>query len=160
MSPLGPVDAYGRNKLTIERLLSNLRRQAHGPADRNVVGYDRHSARPSFMSMMLGRLAEEGRVVLDVSPFVQRDFLPIEQVAAAIRMALNHDLTGVFNIGSGASVESGVALWVIERFGRGELVISSPRVHDEFVLDVRRLRAATDWYWPAGALPNTVQLGA
>ena len=105
MSPLGPVDAYGRNKLTIERLLSNLL------GDRltvlrigNVVGYDRQSSRPSFMSMVLGRLAEEGRVVLDVSPFVQRDFLPIEQVAAAIRSVLNHDFAGVFNIGSGASV--------------------------------------------------------
>ena len=94
-------------------------------------------------------------MVLDVSPFVQRDFLPIEQVAAAIRTVLNHDLTGVFNIGSGASVEVGrLALWIIEGFGRGELLISSPRVHDEFVLDVRRLRAATDWYWPAGALPE------
>jgi UDP-glucose 4-epimerase len=155
-SPLGPIDAYGRNKLTIERLLANLL------GDRltvlrvgNIVGYDRLAARASFMSLLLGRLAEEGRVVLDVSPFVQRDFLPIEQVAAAIRTVLNHDLTGVFNIGSGASVEVGrLALWIIEGFGRGELVISSPRFHDEFVLDVRKLRAATDWYWPAGALPE------
>ena len=34
-----------------------------------------------------------------------------------------------------------VALWIIEGFGRGELVIEQPREHDAFVLDVGRLTA-------------------
>jgi UDP-glucose 4-epimerase len=58
-SPVGPVEAYGRNKLTIEHLLTNLL------GDRltvlrigNVVGYDR-AERRSFMTLMLGSLAAQ-----------------------------------------------------------------------------------------------------
>jgi dTDP-4-dehydrorhamnose reductase/UDP-glucose 4-epimerase len=155
-APVGPVDAYGRNKLTIERLLANLLGERLTVLRvGNVVGYDRIDGRPSFMSVMLGRLANEGRVTLDVSPFTRRDFLPIEQVAAAIKAVLNHRLGGTYNVGSGACVEIGrMALWVIEGFGKGELVVTSPRIHDEFALDIGKLMSATDWYWPSGALPE------
>lgn len=155
-SPVGPVDPYGRNKLTIERVLANLLGQRLTVLRvGNVVGYDRVDGRASFTSLMLGRLAGENRIVLDVSPFVRRDFLPVEQVAAAIRAVLNHRLVGTYNVGSGACVEVGrMALWVIEGFGRGELVATSPRIHDEFVLDVAKIMSATDWSWPSGALPE------
>jgi dTDP-4-dehydrorhamnose reductase/UDP-glucose 4-epimerase len=53
---------------------------------------------------------------------------------------------GVLNVGSGIPLPTGrVALWVLEGFGRGELVIESPREHDAFVLDVGRL---TSLYGP------------
>jgi len=123
----------------------------------NVVGYDR-AQRRSFMTSMLGSLAAEGRVVLDVSPFVRRDFLPVEQVAAALKALLNQGgtrdgVSGIFNVGSGTAVEVGrLVLWVIEGYGRGALVVNSPRIHDEFVLDVGRLAAVTGWQWSAGAL--------
>ena len=46
---------------------------------------------------------------------------------------------GVLNVGSGIALPTGrLALWVLEGYGRGELVIESPREHDAFVLDVGR----------------------
>jgi UDP-glucose 4-epimerase len=48
----------------------------------------------------------------------------------------------VLNIGSGIALPTGgVALWVLEGYGRGELVIERPQEHDAFVLDVVRLRS-------------------
>jgi dTDP-4-dehydrorhamnose reductase/UDP-glucose 4-epimerase len=48
----------------------------------------------------------------------------------------------VLNVGSGIALPTGrLALWVLEGYGRGELVIEAPREHDAFVLDVTRLRS-------------------
>ena len=46
----------------------------------------------------------------------------------------------MLNVGSGIALPTGrLALWVLEGYGRGELVIEAPREHDAFVLDVTRL---------------------
>jgi hypothetical protein len=46
----------------------------------------------------------------------------------------------VLNVGSGIALPTGrLALWLLEGYGRGELVIESPRKHDAFVLDVGEL---------------------
>ncbi len=142
--PLGPVDHYGRNKLTTERFLadllgSDLTILRIG----NVLAYERIPGRRSFMNAMLGSLVDDDRIMLDVSPFVRRDFLPLEELAALLAEILNRDLRGVFNVGSGTAIEVGrIALWLIEGFGRGCLSITSPRHHDEFRLEVGRLSAA------------------
>jgi dTDP-4-dehydrorhamnose reductase/UDP-glucose 4-epimerase len=47
---------------------------------------------------------------------------------------------GILNVGSGIALPTGrLALWVLEGFGRGELVIESTVEKDPFVLDVSRL---------------------
>ena len=47
---------------------------------------------------------------------------------------------GILNVGSGIALPTGrLALWLLEGYGRGELVIASPRERDAFVLDVGRL---------------------
>ena len=94
-------------------------------------------------------------MVLDVSPFVQRDFLPIEQVAAAIRAVLNHDLTGTFNVAPALRSKGRLALWMIEGFGRGELVISSPKSMMNSCSMFAELPAAADWYGRPARFPNT-----
>lgn len=143
-APIGPSDAYGRNKWITEQAL----RELLGPALTvlrigNVLGYERIPGRSSFANLMLARLKAEGRILLDVSPFVRRDFLPVEDVARALGRVVAHGLRGTFNLGSGVAVECGrIALWVLEGYGRGELLVTSPRHHDEFQLDVRRLAAA------------------
>jgi dTDP-4-dehydrorhamnose reductase/UDP-glucose 4-epimerase len=48
----------------------------------------------------------------------------------------------VLNVGSGIALPTGrMALWVLEGYGRGELVIERPEEHDAFVLDIGRLTA-------------------
>ena len=47
---------------------------------------------------------------------------------------------GILNVGSGIGLPTGrLALWILEGFGRGELVISSTEEKDAFVLDIARL---------------------
>jgi dTDP-4-dehydrorhamnose reductase/UDP-glucose 4-epimerase len=156
---LGPVDAYGRNKLASERALRSLL------GDRltvlrigNIVGYERVPGRPTFMNAMLDSLVREGRIRLDVSPFVARDFLPVEDFARVLGRVLAHDLRGTWNVGSGVAVEVGrLALWLIEGFGAGELHVTSPRHFDSFRLNIARLERAVGRFCDSGRLEATVR---
>lgn len=153
-APLGPTDHYGRNKLRTEEALRALLGEALTVLRiANVVGAERTPGRPVFMETMLASLAAEGRIRLDVSPFVRRDFIPADDFARALCAVLEHDLRGVWNLGSGRAVEVGrLALWVIEGFGRGELHVTNPRDHDAFVLDVSALERIAGPLSPAGRL--------
>jgi dTDP-4-dehydrorhamnose reductase/UDP-glucose 4-epimerase len=47
---------------------------------------------------------------------------------------------GVWNVGSGIGLPTGrLALWIMEGFGGGELLIESHEEKDRFVLDIARL---------------------
>ena len=48
----------------------------------------------------------------------------------------------MLNVGSGIGLPTGrLALWILEGYGRGELVIASTEEKDAFVLDIARLAA-------------------
>ncbi|HEV7371885.1 NAD-dependent epimerase/dehydratase family protein [Arenibaculum sp.] len=138
-APTGPSDAYGRNKLRAERaVLDIMGGRATVLRLANVIGWE--PGRRSFMGMMLSGLGREGRVTLDVSPFVRRDFLPVESVAGIIADLVVRETGGILNVGSGIGTPVGhVALWLMEGAGRGELVVTSPFERDGFHLDVARL---------------------
>jgi UDP-glucose 4-epimerase len=80
-----------------------------------------------------------------MSPFVKRDFLPVERAAELLARIAAAPPGGVLNLGSGIALPAGrIALWILEGFGRGELVIRSGEERDPFVLDVTRLRSLYD----------------
>lgn len=141
--PLGPADLYGAQKLALEERLGRV------PGLRltrlriaNVFGFERDPRRTSFMTRLLGTLARDGEVRLDVSPFTVRDFVPVERAAAWIAALARDPPGGIVNLGSGVPLPIGrLALAVIEGFGRGRLVCESPAERDGFVLAVDRLRA-------------------
>jgi UDP-glucose 4-epimerase len=139
--PTEPQDLYGRHKLAIEQALHELlgpRRTVLRLA--NVFGYERGEARRTFFSLTLDQLARDGQIRFDMSPFVVRDFLPVESCARVLARVVAAPPGGVLNVGSGIPLPTGrVALWVLEGYGRGELVIESPLEHGAFVLDVTRL---------------------
>jgi dTDP-4-dehydrorhamnose reductase/UDP-glucose 4-epimerase len=141
-APTAPVDAYGRAKLAVEgRLRELLGERLTILRLANVFGYERAPGRATFLASLLERLARDGEVHYDMSPFVARDFLPVEAFVRLLVALLQAPPGGVVNVGSGIALPTGrLALWIIEGFGRGRLVISSPREHDAFVLDVARLR--------------------
>jgi dTDP-4-dehydrorhamnose reductase/UDP-glucose 4-epimerase len=134
-------DLYGRHKLAAERAL----RARLGPRLTilrlaNVFGYERGPARRTFMSQLLDGLARADRIRFDMSPFTARDFLPVEACARMLARIVAAPPGGVLNVGSGIALPTGrLALWVLEGYGRGELVIESPREHDAFVLDIAEL---------------------
>ena len=141
--PTGPQDLYGQHKLAVEDAL----RARLGPRLTilrlaNVFGYERGPARRTFLSLLLDGLAAEGRIRFDMSPFMARDFLPVEACARLLARIVAAPPGSVLNLGSGIALPTGrLALWVLEGYGRGELVIEAPREHDAFVLDVDRLRS-------------------
>jgi UDP-glucose 4-epimerase len=142
-APTAPVDGYGRAKLAVEeRLRGLLGERLTILRLANVFGYERRPGRVTFLSSLLERLATDGEVHYDISPFVARDFLPVEAFVRLLLALAQAPPGGVLNVGSGIALPTGrLALWIIEGYGRGRLVIDSPREHDAFVLDVTRLRA-------------------
>ncbi len=142
-APLGPSDRYGEQKLQMEEKLQALL------GDRltrlrlaNIFGFER--GRRGFMGLMLDGLERNDTIRFDMSPFVARDFLPVELAAAAIATLLQAPPGGIVNIGSGVPLETGrLALAVIEGRGAGRLLVESPDAGDAFTLDVGRMRALT-----------------
>lgn len=139
---VGPVDLYGRQKLELEHALA----EVLGPRLTrlrlaNIFGLERDASRSSFLTAALGSLAERGEIRFDVSPFVERDFLPVELCGRWIAAIARHPPGGIVNVGSGIALPVGrLALWLIEGYGRGRLVVERPDERDGFVLDARRLR--------------------
>jgi dTDP-4-dehydrorhamnose reductase/UDP-glucose 4-epimerase len=142
-APLGPSDAYGRSKLAIEQALSaRLGERLTVLRLANIFGDERIPGRRSFLGLALNSLAERGQIRFDMSPFVERDFLPVETLAGLLARIAANPPGGVLNLGSGIGLPVGrLALWIIEGHGRGELVIERPGEHDPFVLDIARLAA-------------------
>lgn len=142
-APIQPQDAYGRNKRAVEEALrARLGDRLTILRLANIFGFERTPGRRTFLSILLDRLLSEGRIRFDMSPFVERDFLPVESCARVLARVAQDPPGGVLNVGSGIGLPTGrLALWIIEGFGRGELVIEQPREHDAFVLDINRLRS-------------------
>jgi dTDP-4-dehydrorhamnose reductase/UDP-glucose 4-epimerase len=140
---VGPVDLYGRQKLALEHALSQvLGRRLTRLRLANIFGFERLSGRSTFLTRALIGLSRRDEIRFDMSPFVQRDFLPVELCARWLAEIARRPPGGVLNVGSGVPLPTGkLALWVIEGYGRGRLVIESPEERDGFVLDTRNLKA-------------------
>jgi dTDP-4-dehydrorhamnose reductase/UDP-glucose 4-epimerase len=139
---VGPVDLYGRQKLTLEHaLFKTLGRRLTRLRLANIFGYERISGRTSFLTQALIGLSRRDEIRFDMSPFVRRDFLPIELCARWLAEIARRPPGSVLNVGSGVALPTGkLALWLIEGFGRGRLVVESPEERDSFILDTRNLK--------------------
>jgi len=138
-APKAPGDFYGRNKLETEGRVQALL----GP-DCTIVRlanvFDFEPNRHTFFGIALTTLRRDGRIVLDTNPFVRKDFIPLTDCLTDILTILSRRPAGVINIGYGTATEIGrIAMWLIEGYGRGELVITSGEMRDEFLLDIGRL---------------------
>ena len=142
-APLGPTDRYGEHKLALEETLEAiLGRHLTRLRLANIFGFE--LGRQGFMGMMLAALERGEPVTFDMSPFVARDFLPVETTARAIASLAQQPPGGIVNIGSGIGLETGrLALAVIEGSGHGRLLVTDPRHHDPFTLDVTRMTTLT-----------------
>ena len=140
-APTAPSDPYGRHKLAVEQALRDLLGERLTVLRlANIFGYERAPGRRTFVATSLDRLAREGRIHYAMSPFVERDFLPVAAFARVLANIVRTPPGGILNVGSGIGLPTGrLALWILEGFGRGELVISSTEEKDPFVLDIARL---------------------
>lgn len=140
-SPTGPNDAYGTHKLRAEQSLFDLLGERLTILRlANIFGDEQVAGRRSFLAVLLNRLAEHNQIRYNISPFVERDFLPVEIVAKLLSKILQKPPGGVINIGSGLPLQIGkLALWIMEGFGGGELLIDAYEEKDQFVLDITKL---------------------
>ena len=140
-APLGPMDAYGVNKRRAEQKVRSLLGERLTILRlANIFGDERLPGRRSFLAMLLNRLAEQNQIRYDMSPFVERDFLPVEALATLLAKIIPEPPGGVMNIGSGIPLPTGrIALWIMEGFGGGELLVNSHQEKDRFVLDIAKL---------------------
>jgi UDP-glucose 4-epimerase len=136
-----PDDNYGRNKLTTEQAVQSIL------GDRCTIlrvsnVFDFEPGRHTFFGIALGTLKQENKIVLDVSPFVSRDFVHVEDFAGMLLRIIDHAPVGILNVGSGRATEIGrIALWLLEGFGGGQLVVVDPTERDQFELDISRFEA-------------------
>ncbi len=148
-SPVGPVDAYGQQKLVIEQALhgilgAGLTRLRLA----NIFGWE--PGRRTFMGQMLAGLVERDEIRFDMSPFTRRDFLAVDDAARLIAALAADPPGGVVNVGSGHGLETGrLAMALIRGHGRGRLVVDATEERDAFVLDTRRL------FWRTGMVVAT-----
>ena len=84
----GPTDAYGRQKLATETALRQLLGERLTVLRlANIFGYERErpGARPSLRPRARPPGRREGRIRYAMSPFVERDFLPVDGLCPAAR---------------------------------------------------------------------------
>jgi len=119
----------------------------------NVFGAEYRPGRQNFFAIALRSLRDEGRIVLDMSPFVGRDFVPVEELAAALLRVAAAPRPGLFNLGAGHATPTGrIAQWLIEGYGGGQMWVTDQREHDAFWLDM----SATQYAFGIWRLPTDV----
>lgn len=141
--PCTPINPYGRGKLAVEQSLSAIL-----PPERltilriaNVFGFE--PGRKSFFGMALTRLRDEGKIVYDISPLVERDFISAQRFATMLATICTLPRPGVYHLGSGVGLPVGlIAEDLIEGYGRGILEVTAFGHGDEFSLNMTKTNAA------------------
>jgi len=147
-----PIDEYGRNKLITEQAILDL---SGGRCTilrlANAFGFE--PGRHTFFGVALDNLRYRKRITLDANPFVRKDFFPLPDCADAIVSVLRKNPTGIFNLGYGTATEIGrIAMWLIEGYAEGELLVTSTEERDGFLLDSSKLRALVNMPKPSSSI--------
>jgi UDP-glucose 4-epimerase len=147
-----PIDNYGRNKLRTEtEILALLGRRCTVLRLSNAFWFE--PGRNTFCGVALENLRSQKRIILDVNPFVKKDFFPLPECAAGIVSVLRKKPSGIFNLGYGSATAIGhMAMWLIEGYAEGELLITSTEERDGFLLDNRKLRGLVDMPKPSRSI--------
>ena len=124
---------YGQSIPIVTLRLSNM----YGPTHR--AGYD-------LIHGLMQQLASTGTAQVK-SRAPRRDFIHVDDVAAAVRALLQVDASGVFNMGTGHMASVGTVVDLLQEItgcpiGSREEPVEPPL---DFVCDITRLQRAIDW---------------
>ncbi|MBU0800036.1 MAG: NAD-dependent epimerase/dehydratase family protein [Alphaproteobacteria bacterium] len=142
--PGKPQTPYARNKWQVEQNLAETLSPDRLTVLRLATLCGRESRRRSFFGIALDRLKAEGKITLDMAAATRRDFMPVDDAAAAIIAVAEAPQAGRFNVGSGFGTACGtIAQALIDGYGSGTWESDeSAGIRDAFWLDTAKLRAA------------------
>jgi UDP-glucose 4-epimerase len=155
VDPVGPRTVYGKSKLSAERLLQS---GSTAPRIDTVIArifnlYGTHDTVDHLIPTLLGQAAAADTLSLGDLTTI-RDFVYVEDAAAALVALLSTAPTGIYNVGTGVGT-SGAALvnLVSTLLGRKLTASLDPRRHRDknrriLVSDPTKLRRLLPW-WPA-----------
>ncbi|MCU1227784.1 MAG: rmd 1 [Acidobacteria bacterium] len=140
-TPIAPRDIYGESKDALRRYVEALDCSSAWGRIFFLYGPHEHSARlvPSLIRSMLA-----GEVAICRQPALRRDFLHVDDVAAAFAMLLDSDARGPINVGSGDALSLGDIAKRIARLTGGQISFGGGSDGDQaelVVADNARLRA-------------------
>ncbi len=149
--PVAAVDIYTSSKMAVEqRVLS-----VGGTVARLANIYGPGMARENVLSHILGQLHNDGAITLqDTTPV--RDFLWIDDAAAAIIKMVNLQARGVFNIGTGIGTSIGELASMLmaqaKEVQREIVSLQSATKQSCIVMDITK--AKRDLHWHPSVLLN------
>lgn len=156
--PTPGLDAYGKNKVEIEKRVRDLVPEHRHLVLRvaNVIGYEFHRTRPSFMSFLMASLKQDGRVLLTIDKGEVRDFISDTCFGETAARLVAEGASGTFNVGSGLKVTVGeIASWLAEGYGGGAVESMPNGSNGEFWLNIQKLCSSTEFRYSSVELRDT-----
>ncbi len=153
VTPLAPLEVYGRSKAVAEQLVDAFQRETGIPASSlrfaNAIG--RNETNPHVVPHIFETLRRTSVIALgNMAP--RRDYIDTRDLASAIlAVATEADASGVFNVGSGVTYSVTDIVDALRRLlGRRIDVVQEPsrvRSTERMVLavDVAKIRRVTGW---------------
>ena len=149
-----PKDNYGANKLSMEFHL-NLYHINYGPKHTilrypNVYGPRQDSkGEAGVVAIFAGAMLEDAPTKINGDGKQQRDYCYVGGVARANRLALESDVTGIFNVGTGIPTDvNTIHQTLTEIIGYSQAPIHGPAAVGEVratYLDSNKIKAALGW---------------
>jgi len=101
-SPVAPISPYGIHKIAAEALVASAPLSTITLRPANIYGpRQRTDLEGGVIAIFVGRWRTAQPLVVRGPGTAERDYVYVGDVAAAVRAALERDVTGVYNIGTG-----------------------------------------------------------
>ena len=135
------ISAYGLNKIKCENNVKRLLFEE----DRLIISRSANIFGPkiggkNFTGIALKTLLNSNVIRLDSNKLIVKDFLPIENHSLILCSLINNNVSGIFNVGSGAKITlSDLCNAFISGYGSGNIV-DEDIIDDQFMLDISKIK--------------------
>jgi len=125
-SPVAPISPYGVHKIAAEALVAAARISSVTLRPANIYGpRQRTDLEGGVIAIFVGRWRSGQPLVVRGPGTAERDYVYVGDVADAVRAALERDVTGVYNIGTGVATSVNALVASALKRGSGLTAYSS-----------------------------------